>query len=147
MVGVSGSAGSVSTLRRALAEARARGAAELRVVLAWQAPGGGLGGRAGGDARVPQQCHEASTARLRHLLDEVFGPEPLGSEPLGPAVVGLAVRATPGAALVASANDPEDLIVLGAGQRNPLHRLLRPSVARHCLTHAVCPVLSIPPTR
>ncbi|MFI1279448.1 universal stress protein [Streptomyces sp. NPDC020858] len=46
VVGVTGSPGSLTALHRAAAEARVRDA-ELRVVLAWQSPGGELGSRNG----------------------------------------------------------------------------------------------------
>ncbi|MFJ9643218.1 universal stress protein [Streptomyces sp. NPDC101206] len=36
--------------------------------------------------------------------------------------------------------------MVGAGSHGPLLRLLRPSVARYCLAHAACPVLTVPPS-
>ncbi|WP_320780039.1 universal stress protein, partial [Streptomyces sp. CRN 30] len=49
-------------------------------------------------------------------------------------------------ALVATADREDDLLVVGAGRRGPLRRALRPSVSRHVLAHAVCPVLAVPPS-
>ncbi|MER5808306.1 universal stress protein [Streptomyces sp. NPDC002033] len=140
VVGVSGSTGSLTALHRAAAEARAR-RAELWAVLAWQAPGGGPGSRtACADVLYPV-CRAAAVERLRQALDRAFGAA-------GPGVVlaGQAVRGTPGAVLVDAARDGDDLLVVGAGSRGGLLGALRPSVARYCLAHAPCPVLTVPPS-
>ncbi|MFD8960605.1 universal stress protein, partial [Streptomyces anulatus] len=71
VVGVSGSPGSLAALHRAAAEARERNA-ELYAVLAWQLPGGGLGGRATYGAAVLRECREAAVEDLRTLLDGAF---------------------------------------------------------------------------
>ncbi|MFJ4964715.1 universal stress protein [Streptomyces sp. NPDC088729] len=140
VVGVSGDAGNPGVLHRAAAEARVRGA-ELRAVLAWQPPdvfcSRGGPGFPGGLA----EYREDAVARLRDALATAFGE-------LGPgvAVAGVAVRGTPGPALVSAASEPDDLLVVGTGSRTVLHRLTRPSVARYCLAHAACPVLTLPPS-
>ncbi|GGZ64483.1 hypothetical protein GCM10010371_25100 [Streptomyces subrutilus] len=143
VVGVSGSAGSLTALHRAAAEARARDA-ELWAVLAWQLPGGGFGGRAWGDPELVGQCRAAAVERLREALDAAFG-----AARAGVVLVGRTVRGTPGACLVDSARGG-DLLVLGAGARGgPLGAafgVLRPSVARYCVAHAPCPVLAVPPS-
>ncbi|MFZ3495360.1 universal stress protein [Streptomyces sp. 5.8] len=77
---------------------------------------------------------------MREVLDTAFG-----GSPEGVTLAGLAVRGTPGAALVGTARDPGDLLVVGTGPRHPLLRALRPSVSRYCLAHAPCPVLAVPP--
>ncbi|MFD6877291.1 MULTISPECIES: universal stress protein [unclassified Streptomyces] len=140
VVGVSGTPGSLSALHRAAAEARVRDA-ELWVVMAWQAPGGELGSRGACNASALTDCRAAAVERLREVLDGAFGAA-------GPGVTlaGITVRATPGAALVDTARSPEDLLVVGTGSRNALRRLVRPSVARYCLAHAACPVLTVPPS-
>jgi hypothetical protein len=51
----------------------------------------------------------------------------------------------PGPRLVSLANQPGDLLVIGAGRRAALTRLVCCPVARHCLAHAHCPVLAVPP--
>ncbi|MFB6558332.1 universal stress protein [Streptomyces sp. NPDC056400] len=140
VVGVTGRPGSLTALHRAAAEARLRGA-ELRVVLAWQAPGGELGSRNGLEPSALAECRDAAVERLREVLDTVFGVV----EP-DVALVGLTVRGTPGAALVDTVRDPDDLLVVGTGSRAVWRRLVRPSVARYCLTHAACPVLAVPPS-
>ncbi|MFD0270078.1 universal stress protein [Streptomyces sp. NPDC127106] len=141
VVGVSGSLGSLAALHRAAAEARTR-KAELCAVLAWQLPGGGLGGRSSCADPAPAQWRAAAAERLREVLDTAFG----AGTPAGVTVAGWTVRATAGAALVDTARDPEDLLVVGAGSHGPLLRLVRPSVARYCLAHAACPVLTVPPS-
>jgi len=58
----------------------------------------------------------------------------------------LVVRGAPGPVLVAIADRESDLLVVGTGRRGLLHRALRRSTSRHCLAHAVCPVLAVPPS-
>ncbi|MFD7627729.1 universal stress protein [Streptomyces sp. NPDC059851] len=139
VVGVSGTLGSLAALHRAAAEAHAR-KAELWAVLAWQAPGGELGSRTSCDVSALAHCRTGAVERLRETLDTAFG-----ADKPGVTLAGLTVRATAGAALVDTARDPEDLLVVGTGSRSGLRRLVRPSVARYCLAHAACPVLTVPP--
>lgn len=139
VVGVSGTPGSLAALHRAAGEARVRDA-QLWVVMAWQAPGGGLGSRSSCEVSALAQCRAAAVERLRRILDLA-----LGAGPAGVTHAGLTVRATPGAALVDAARGSDDLLVVGTGSRALLRRLARPSVARYCLAHAACPVLTVPP--
>ncbi|MFD0384948.1 universal stress protein [Streptomyces stramineus] len=62
-----------------------------------------------------------------------------------PSIAPRVLRADPGPALVACAHHGGDLLVMGAGSHGPVRRLLRGSVSRHCLKHAHCPVLVVPP--
>ncbi|MFD6181899.1 universal stress protein [Streptomyces goshikiensis] len=140
VVGATGTPGSLAALHKAAAEARVRDA-ELWVVLAWQPPGGELGSRNGLGPSALAECRAAAVERLREVLDTAFG----AVKP-GVTLAGFTVRGTPGAALVDTARDPEDLLVVGTGSRTPLRRLVRPSVARYCLAHAACPVLAVPPS-
>ncbi|MCX5229523.1 universal stress protein [Streptomyces sp. NBC_00233] len=137
VVGTNGSLGSLAALHEAATQARARDA-ELVAVLAWQPPGGGSGSRASCGPSVLADCREAAAALLRETL-EAFG----GCRP-GVTPAGRLVRGTPGVALVDAVHDPGDLLVVGTGSRGLLLRVLRPSVARHCLAHAPCPVLAVP---
>lgn len=139
VVGVSGTPGSLAVLHRAAAEARVR-EAELWAVMAWQAPGSELGSRSSCNMSALAQCRAATVERLREALNTAFA-----SERPGVTLAGLTVRATPGAALVDTAR-ADDLLVVGTGSRTPLRRLIRPSVARYCLAHAACPVLTVPPS-
>ncbi|MFJ6514595.1 universal stress protein [Streptomyces sp. NPDC091406] len=139
VVGVNGSLGSLAALHRAAAEAQERNA-DLHVVLAWQLPGGGLGGRATYGAAVLRECREAAVEDLRTILGTSFAVR-------GPGVTlsGLTVRGEPGAVLVEAARSADDLLVVGAGRRGRWFPGLRPSVTRYCLTHATCSVLAVPP--
>ncbi|MFB6805604.1 universal stress protein [Streptomyces sp. NPDC056387] len=141
VAGTCGSLGSLTALHRAREEARAR-EAELWVVLAWQPPLDGPGARRGpGGTPLLAATRDAAVARLQDALDSAFGT---GAP--GVTLTGLAVRGTPGAALLEAVRDADDLLVVGTGARRPLLRVLRPSVARYCLAHAPCPVLAVPPS-
>lgn len=140
VVGVSASPGSLSALHRAAAEARLR-RVELCAVLAWQAPGGERGSHGSCAVSALALCRSAAEERLREVLCTGFD-----AKALGVALSGYTVRGTAGAALVDAARDPDDLLVVGAGPRGPVRRLLRPSVARYLLAHAACPVLTVPPS-
>ncbi|MBO1335670.1 universal stress protein [Streptomyces sp. VRA16 Mangrove soil] len=140
VVGVNGESGSRTALRRAAAEARHRGA-ELWPVLAWQAPGSVLCARRAPAVALPaQDWQELARGTLLTTLGEVF--------PDGAGVVlrALLAQGHPGRVLVETADREDDLLVVGAGHRGTLHRVLRPSVSRYCLAHAGCPVLAVPPS-
>ncbi|MEV7308752.1 universal stress protein [Streptomyces microflavus] len=139
VVGVSGSPGSLTALHRATAEARERNA-ELCAVLAWQLPGGGLGGRATYGAAVLRACREAAVEELRTILGSAFAVRRPGVE-----LSGLTVRGEPGSVLVGAARSADDLLVVGVGTRGRWLPGIRPSVTRYCLAHAKCPVLAVPP--
>ncbi|MEU9397929.1 universal stress protein [Streptomyces sp. NPDC048324] len=141
LVGVSGSPSSLTALSRAAGEARHR-SAELWPVLAWEPPGGELAARRSPTASclVPQ-WERLARVRLVAALCDVFGGADAGLP--GQALI---VRGTPGRALVAMADREDDLLVVGAGRRALLRRVLRPSVGRYCLAHARCPVLAVPPS-
>ncbi|QIY72665.1 universal stress protein [Streptomyces sp. RLB1-33] len=140
VAGVSGSPGSLAALRRAAAEAR-RGGAELLVVIAWEPPGGDFAHRSALSPLPMAMLRRDAGRRLLAALDTAFGDA-------GPGIPyrGLVVRGTPGRALVETADRADDLLVVGPGCRGRLHRSLFPSVARYCLAHAVCPVLTLPPS-
>ncbi|MFI2782529.1 universal stress protein [Streptomyces sp. ALB3] len=141
VAGVGGTSGSPAVLRRAAAEARLRGA-ELWAVLAWDAPGAGVRGRHGaGLAPSLPVCRADAVERLRGALHAAFGAAGAGVP-----VVGRAVRGAPGAALVDAARAEDCVVVVGTGPRGALHRCLWPSVARYCVAHAPCPVLTVPPS-
>ncbi|MDQ0989685.1 universal stress protein [Streptomyces sp. V3I7] len=140
VVGVSGSLGSVTALRRATAEARRRGA-ELWPVLAWEPPGGELATqRSPACSLVAEEWQRLARARLISALDDVFG-ETCPHLPL----CALVVRGTPGRSLVAIASRDDDVLVVGTGQRG-WRRAFSGRVARYCVAHASCPVLAVPPS-
>jgi nucleotide-binding universal stress UspA family protein len=140
VVGVSGSLGSVTALRHATALARRLGA-ELWPVLAWEPPGGDAATRRSATSGLPtEDWQRLAKQRLASVLDEIFGED-------GPGVTAypVVVRGLPGPALVATADGDTDLLVVGAGRRG-LRRAFSGRVSRHCLAHAVCPVLAVPPS-
>ncbi|WP_225839036.1 universal stress protein [Streptomyces sp. NK08204] len=140
VVGVSGSLGSVTALRRATALARTLGA-ELWPALAWEPPGGDPAARRSPAAGLPvAEWQRLAQQRLASVLDEIFGEK-------GPGVPmhAVVVRGTPGRALVALADRENDLLVVGAGRRG-LQRAFSGWVSRHCVAHAHCPVLAVPPS-
>ncbi|MFD6426761.1 universal stress protein [Streptomyces sp. NPDC060198] len=139
VVGVGLAREGTAPLHRAAAEAR-RSGAELWAVHAWETPGGGYG-RQGQSWVQAEAFRDAAEERLLATLGAAFGPT-------GPAVPTrcLLVRSSPGRALVTTADREDDLLVLGTGRRDWPHRLPWPSVARYCLAHASCPVLTVPPS-
>lgn len=141
VVGVSGSPGSLTALRRAVDEARCRGA-ELWPVLAWEPPGGDLAARRSQTATVLLPEWEwLARERLLRALCAVFGGPDTGVP--GQALV---ARGAPGPALVRIADRPQDVLVVGTGGRGRLRRSLWPSAARYCLARSGCPVLAVPPS-
>ncbi|MFC9080451.1 universal stress protein [Streptomyces sp. NPDC057062] len=141
LVGVSGSLGSLTALRRAADEARRR-EAELWPVLAWEPPGGDLVSRHGpGTNTMMETWQNLARQRMLTALADVFGPA-------GPDVAmrALVARGTPGLALVEIADRDSDVLVVGAGRRSLWHRACSRSVSRYCLARATCPVFAVPPS-
>jgi nucleotide-binding universal stress UspA family protein len=141
IVGVTGSVGNLQALRRAAAEARIRGTA-LVALHAWVPPGGDLAERRFSVSELREVWRDAAWKRLWNAFDAALGgpPPDLRVEPV-------VLRGDPGRLLVSAASQEDDLLVLGAGRRGALSRLLhRPRICRYCLTHAVCPVLIVPPS-
>ncbi|GAA2807701.1 hypothetical protein GCM10010441_35560 [Kitasatospora paracochleata] len=141
VVGVSGSAGNLAALRRAVQEARLRNAV-LVPVIAWTPVGGESTYRAAPVPRLAQLWAQAAQDRLDAAFARAFGgyPADVRVEPV-------VRRGETGPVLARLANRPGDLLVVGAGRRTPLRTLLqRGSVSRYCLAHAVCTVVAVPPT-
>jgi hypothetical protein len=55
-------------------------------------------------------------------------------------------RGEAGHVLVDLADADGDLLVVGGGDQAPLTRLWHGRVTRHCVAHASCPVLAVPPS-
>lgn len=138
VVGVSGSLGSLTALHRAAAEARRTGAV-LLAVLAWEPPGGEFAYRYSPRPPLLDAGQDRARQRLIDALDSACGGLPEGLR-----LRAMTVRGPAGWALTRVADHPDDVLVVGAGRRGRVRRLLHPSVARHCLRHAVCPVLAVP---
>jgi nucleotide-binding universal stress UspA family protein len=140
VVGVHGSLGSLQALRYAAAEARERDV-PLVPAIAWLPPGGDLAERRCPSPYLRQIWRNAARDRLLAAFEAGLGGIP-GDLTVQPCVE----RGEAGPMLVAIANEPDDLIVIGTGRRSLIGRTMRKSVGRHCLAHAKCPVLAIPPS-
>ena len=139
VVGVSGSVGSLHALRAAVMQARRAPGDGLHAVLAWAPPGGEIPNRNGVPGRLLEVWVEAARRRLAEAFDDA-----MGGVPVDIAVTQHIVRGRPGHVLVEVAREA-DLLVVGAGDHGAFHRLAVGSVSRHCLAHASCPVLVVPP--
>jgi len=140
VVGVHGSLGSLQALRWAADEARER-QVPLVPVIAWVPPGGDFAERTHPSPHLRRVWHDAARQQLTDAFDEG-----LGGVPHDLLVQARVERGETGLVLVAVADQPEDLLIIGTGRRNPIGRALRKSVGRYCLAHAKCPVLAVPPS-
>ena len=140
ITGVSGSAGSLQALRYATEMARHHDAA-LMPVLAWVPPGGEMA-----DRRCP--CRELREAWTRAGWERLWCAVELaiGGPPTGLQFLPRVVRGDPGQVLTQTAAEPGDVLVIGAGRRGFARRALACRVTRYCVGHAVCPVISVPPS-
>jgi nucleotide-binding universal stress UspA family protein len=138
VVGASGSPGSLRALRYAEELARADDAT-LIPVLAWVPPGGDLADRRSPCGYLRRVWAEDARQRLRDTLTAAWGGIP-ADPPIQPVVE----RGEAGWVLVSIAS-PGDLLVVGAGHRGALARVVSGKVSRYCLAHARCPVLAVPP--
>jgi nucleotide-binding universal stress UspA family protein len=139
VVGVSGSPGSLQALRFAFDRACALDAA-LVPVIAWEPPGGDSAARPY-PGSVTDGWADAAEERLLRAFDEGLGAPP-DDLPAASHVI----RGRPGHVLVAVADRPDDLLVVGSSRPGILRRAWSGSVTRHCLAHAACPVIAVPPT-
>ncbi|MFJ5230518.1 universal stress protein [Kitasatospora sp. NPDC088391] len=137
VVGVSGSLGSLAALHRAVAEAR-RSGGQVLALHAWEPPGGEFGHRRSPCPPLLSAVREAATERLAAAVEQAFG----GARP-GVDLTARTVRGETVAALLAAADRPGDLLVLGPSG-SWLRRGLRGPVGARCLRRASCPVLVVP---
>jgi nucleotide-binding universal stress UspA family protein len=140
IVGVHGSLGSLQALRFAADEARQRNV-PLLAVTAWIPPGGDLAERRHSSPYLRKIWREAAWERLWAAFDAG-----LGGVPADLRVETQAVRGDTGPVLVETADQPDDLLIIGMGRRAGFGRMTRRSVSRYCLAHARCPVLAVPPS-
>jgi len=89
--------------------------AVLIPVLAWDTPGGDYAVRARPSGQLLREWQVLARQRLRDALIAVWGEV------------------------------PGDVLIVGAGRRGALARMVFSKVSRYCLAHAQCPVLAIPP--
>jgi hypothetical protein len=109
-------------------------------VLAWIPPGGELADRRAPNNYLRRVWAEDARQRLRETLQLAWG-----QIPADPPVQPFVQRGEAGWVLVSTASCPGDLLVVGAGRHGWLARVISGGVSRHCLAHAQCPVLTIPP--
>jgi nucleotide-binding universal stress UspA family protein len=139
LVGTSGSPGSLQALRYGEGLARAHDAI-LIPVIAWELPGGDRAYRISGSHELGKACRELACGQLRDALIAVWGEVP-GDPLVQPHVE----RGPAGWVLVNLACRPDDVLVVGAGRRSVLGRLIFSKVSRYCQAHARCPVMAVPP--
>jgi nucleotide-binding universal stress UspA family protein len=133
VVGVDGSLSSLAAVRRASAEARRRDAL-LVPLAAWMA--------CDGDSLRPlSELEYAARLRLDSVVELAFDGVPQGVR-IHPQVV----RSEAGRALVAAADGPQHLLVVGSGRHTGRRGLLHGSVTRYCWARAACEVLIVPST-
>jgi nucleotide-binding universal stress UspA family protein len=137
--GVSGSPGSLQAVRYAVGLARAHDAT-LIPVLAWMPPGGDFADRSHPSTQLRQIWREAAWQRLWQAVELALGgvPEDVRFD-------SQVLRGEAGAVLVSVASSEGDVLVVGAGRRGALRRLVTCRVSRYCLAHARCPVVAVPP--
>jgi nucleotide-binding universal stress UspA family protein len=140
IVGVHGSLGSLQALRFAADEARQRNV-PLLAVTAWIPPGGDMAERRHSSPYLRKIWRDAAWERLWAAFDTG-----LGGVPADLRVETQAVRGDTGPVLVDTADQPDDLLIIGTGRRAGFGRMMRRSVSRYCLAHARCPVLAVPPS-
>jgi nucleotide-binding universal stress UspA family protein len=139
IVGTSGSPGSLPALRYAEGLARVCDAI-LIPVLAWIPPGGDIADQLSPCIYLRRLWAEDARQRLSEALIAAWGEVP-ADVPVRPVVE----RGQAGPVLVSLACGPGDLLMVGAGRRSPLRRVVSGHVSRYCLAHAHCPVLAVPP--
>jgi nucleotide-binding universal stress UspA family protein len=139
IVGTSGSPGSLQALRYGENLARAHNAV-LIPVIAWELPGGDRSQRVGSSHELGKACRGTGCRQLRDALAAVWG-----EVPDDPMVQPRVERGPAGRVLVNLACQPDDVLVVGAGRRGALGRLVFSEVSRYCVAHARCPVVAVPP--
>ena len=139
IVGTSGSPGSLRALRYGEGLARAHHAL-LIPVIAWELPGGDRSYRISPSRELGKACQELAGRQLRDALVAVWG-----EVPHDPLVQPRVERGPTGWVLVKLACQAGDVLVVGAGRRGALGRLVCSKVSRYCVAHAQCPVLAVPP--
>ncbi len=140
VVGMDGSPGSLAALGWAVREARLRGSS-IRAVMAWQQPlayGGANSWALGMDPAVDTE-YDLSAAVDAEIarLGEDFGPQDDVD------IVYEALEGHPAEALIAAADDPDALLVVGSRGHGGFVGALLGSVSQHVVSHAHCPVVVV----
>jgi nucleotide-binding universal stress UspA family protein len=139
VVGVGGSPNSLQALRHAVGLAR-HYRAVLVPVLAWIPPGGEVAAMRWPAPSLTLVWRQDAERRLLAAFEEGLGGLPPDVE-----AAPLIVRGETGPALVDVADRESDLLVIGAGRRGRISRLLMSRVPRYCVARAGCTVITVPP--
>jgi nucleotide-binding universal stress UspA family protein len=139
IAGASGSPGSLRALRYAEDLARAYHAI-LIPVHAWIPPGGNIADHRAPCGYLHRIWQADAEQQLRDAMTAAWGAPPADLP-----VRTVVRRGEAGWVLVSTANCHGDLLVIGAGSRRAVARIISGKVARYCLAHAMCPVLAVPP--
>lgn len=139
IAGVSGSAGSLQALRYAAELARQHDA-QLVPVLAWTPPGGDLADRRFPSPELRAVWVRNARDRLEQAVELAIGGPPVFID-YAPQVA----QGETGQVLTRTADQPGDVLVIGAGRHGVLRRTLACAVVRYCLAHSACPVVAVPP--
>ena len=132
VVGVDGSPGSVEALRWALEQARVTGA-EIRALMAWDLP------TTYGYAPTYDDIDWAEAAQ--ETLDQAVAD--VRQDPSVKLSTEL-IRGHAANVLIKASHDA-DLLVVGSRGHGTVTEMLVGSVSRHCVHHAACPVVVVPP--
>jgi nucleotide-binding universal stress UspA family protein len=138
VVGVDGSPASISALRWALAQ----GPSTVEAVMASARVGAFVPATSMGVypyAHKPELERQHPEQRLHEVVTEA-----VAVVADAPEIAEIVVAGDPGAALV-QASRRADLLVIGAKGHNPIMDVFPGGVAAHCVRHAACPVVVMPP--
>jgi nucleotide-binding universal stress UspA family protein len=138
VVGTGGSPGSLPALRYARDLARSNDV-PLLAAIAWIPPGGDLAERRCPAPALRRVWADAAADRLKAALGAAWGGMPPDLD-----IQLVVIRGEPGPALVDLADRGDDLLIVGAGRLGGLTRMWHGRVSRYCLSHARCPVVSVP---
>ena len=138
LVGVDGSAQSLTALRWAMRWALLRDA-EVAVVSAYPTVGDWPGGEMM-DVGAVDAVHDDTWARARAAVDEIRESDLEVCD----VPVSLHIEPGPAAAQLVRLSEGADLLVVGSRGRSVLRSALLGSVALHCASAAGCPVVVVP---
>lgn len=135
VVGLNETGASRAALRFALHEAARRGSA-VAVVTAWT-------WRTAGDLAASDDPREWARAHAQSVQDAVVA-DVLGAFE-GPSTMTRQIIEGDPAQVLLRLSRKADYLVVGTGRRGRLRRMPLGSVSEHCVRHARCPVLVVPP--
>lgn len=135
VIGLNDTAASRAALGFALQEAARRGSA-VDVVTAWT-------WRPSSDLPAPDEARECGRAHAQSVQDAAVAAV-LGELDGPPTMTRQIIEGDPPQVLLRLSRTA-DYLVVGTGRKGPLRRMLLGSVSEHCVRHAWCPVLVVPP--